>query len=221
MTVAEELPNRDHMFPSGALYSDEPPFESDLHRLQMTLLIECLELWWQDRNDFYVTGNLKVFYSRTQPTSEQFRNPDFLVVLDTERKPRRSWAVWKEFGKYPNVIIELLSNFTAHIDKGLKKEIYQNTFRVIEYFWFDPCTLEIAGFSLVGGVYKDMKPNDRGWFWSKQLELFLGIDAGKLRYFTSDGQLVPTQAEMLSQQKEQCDRLAGKLRELGVDPDAI
>ncbi len=33
----------DVIFPPGDLPSDEPPLETDLHRLQMTLLIQCLE----------------------------------------------------------------------------------------------------------------------------------------------------------------------------------
>jgi hypothetical protein len=37
------------------------------------------------------------------------------VVLDTELKERKSWVVWAEDGKYPKVIIEILSK-TAFFD---------------------------------------------------------------------------------------------------------
>lgn len=137
MTVVQNLETqtpKDVIFPPGDLYSDEPPLESDLHRLQITLLIQCLEWLWRNRQDFYVSGNITVYYSPDQRKSEDFRGPDFLVVLGTERKPRKSWVVWEEGGNYPNVIIELLSDSTASVDKGLKKEIYQNTFRTPEYF---------------------------------------------------------------------------------------
>ncbi|GAA6617348.1 hypothetical protein NUACC26_031580 [Scytonema sp. NUACC26] len=80
----------------------------------MMLLIQCLEWWWRDaarqplreRQDFYACGNLTIYYSPRQRKSEQFRGPDFFVVLGTERKPRTSWVVWEEEGKYPNVIVE-------------------------------------------------------------------------------------------------------------------
>lgn len=85
MSVAQylELP-KDVIFPPSNLYSDEPPLETDLHRLQMTLLIQCLELLWHNRNDFYVSG-LTIYYSPYQRKSEDFRGPDFFVVLGTER----------------------------------------------------------------------------------------------------------------------------------------
>ncbi|BAY26098.1 hypothetical protein NIES2100_59090 [Calothrix sp. NIES-2100] len=229
MSVAEDLATPENViFPPGDLYSDEPPLETDLHRLQMTLLIQCLELLWRNRNDFYASGNITIYYSPRQRKSEDFRGPDFFVVLGTERKPRKSWVVWEEDGKYPNVIIELLSNSTALTDKGLKKQIYQDTFRTPEYFWFDPHNLEFAGFVLIAGKYQAIEPNTQGWLWSQQLELYLGVEQEKLRFFTAEGQLVVTPEELAQQEKQRAeqekqrsDRLAAKLRELGIDPDTI
>lgn len=229
MTVAQDLPiPKDVIFPPGDLYSDEPPLESDLHRLQMTLLIQCLEWLWQNRNDFYASGNITIYYSPRQLKSSDFRGPDFFVVLGTERKPRKSWAVWEEDGKYPNVIIEVLSDSTAATDRNLKKQIYQDTFRTPEYFWFDPNNLEFAGFVLVAGKYQSLEPNPQGWLWSQQLELFLGVYQENLRFFTAVGELVPTPKEVAEQErqraeqeKQRAERLAAKLRELNIDPDAI
>jgi Uma2 family endonuclease len=191
------------VFPPGDLYSDEPPLETDFHRLQMTLLLQCLEWLWRDRSDFYASGNLTVYYSPHQRKSEDFRGPDFFVVLGTERRPRKSWVVWEEDGKYPNVIIELLSESTADTDRGLKKQIYQDTFRTPDYFWFDPNSLEFEGFHLVDGKYIPLESNAEGWMWSEQLQLFLGAQAQKLRFFTIDGQLVLTPEELahVEQQK--------------------
>ena len=106
-----------------------------------------------DRSDYYASGNLTIYYSPQQRKSEQFRGPDFFVVLGTERKPRKSWVVWEEDGKYPNVLVEMLSPKTAATDRGLKKQIYQDIGRTPDYFWFDPETLECKGFHLVDGRY--------------------------------------------------------------------
>jgi Uma2 family endonuclease len=194
----------------------------------MTLLIQCLEWLWRSRDDFYVSGNITIYYSPHQRKSEDFRGPDFFVVLGTERKPRKSWVVWQEGGNYPNVIIELLSSSTAVTDKGLKKEIYQNTFRTPEYFWFSPNNLEFAGFVLVAGKYQPLQPNTQNWLWSQQLELYLGVYEDKLRFFTDKGELVPTPEEVTQQEmqraeqeKQRNQRLAAKLEELGIDPDSI
>ena len=191
------------IFPTGDLYSDEPPLESEFHLRQLWLLIESLELLWQDRQDFYAFGNLTIYYSSRQRKSEQFRGPDFFVVLETERKPRKSWVVWEEDGKYPNVIVEILSDSTADIDRGLKKQIYQDVFRTPNYFWFDPQTLEFKGFHLVEGDYQELPPNENGWLRSQELGLYLGIYQSQLRFFTDQGQLVQTPRELLETTKHQ------------------
>ena len=108
--------------PPGDLYSDEPTLETDLHLRQMLALITSLEWLWQDRQDFYTSGNLTIYFSPKQIKSQDFRGPDFFVVLDTERRPRKSWVVWQEGGKYPNVIVEVLSDSTAREDRTTKKQ---------------------------------------------------------------------------------------------------
>ena len=241
MSVTKELETpeleviNDVIFPPGDLYSDEPPLESDLHLKQMILLIQCLELFWQNRNDFYVAGNLTIYYSNRQLKSEKFREPDFFAVLGTERKPRKSWVVWEEDGKYPNVIVEILSNSTAATDRELKKQIYQDTFRTPDYFWFDPVSLEFKGFYLSNGEYQPLEANKQGWLWSEQLSLFLGIHEEKLRYFTPQGEILPTPQELAQQETQRAnqeaqradreaqraERLAAKLRELNIDVDDL
>ncbi|MBN3940585.1 MAG: Uma2 family endonuclease [Nostoc sp.] len=222
MSVAQDLESPENViFPPGDLYSDEPPLETDLHRLQMTLLIQCLEWLWPNRKDFYASGNLTIYYSPRQRKSENFRGPDFFVVLGTERKPRKSWVVWEEDGKYPNVIIEIISDSTGDTDKGLKKQIYQDIFRTPDYFWFDPETLEFSGFHLLDGEYQPLEQNPQGWLWSQQLGLYLGVVQEKLRFYTREGELIPTPEEVAQQQKQRSDRLAAKLRELNIDPDTI
>ncbi|NCS43161.1 MAG: Uma2 family endonuclease [Microcystis aeruginosa BS11-05] len=221
--------------PPTDLWSDEPPLESDLHLQQITILIGCLERLWQERSNYYASGNLTIYYNEEQLKKRDFCGPDFFVVLDTEKHPRKSWVVWGEQGKYPNVIVEILSPSTANIDRNKKKNLYQNTFRTPNYFWFDPESLELQGFRLIAGQYQAIPANENGYLWSEQLELYLGIFERKLRYFTPTGELVLTAAEAELQErqakeqaileKEQAilerERLAQKLRELGIDPETI
>jgi Uma2 family endonuclease len=183
------------VFPPSDLYSDEPPLETYQHLQQMVLLLKCLDWLWKDRNDYFSAGNLTVYYSLRRLKSEDFRGPDFFVVLNTEKRPRKSWTVWEEDGQYPNIIVELLSDSTAKTDRGLKKQIYQDIFRTPDYFWFDPHNLEFQGFSLVSGTYRPLQPNSRGHLWSEQLGLYLGVLEGMLRFFTAEGELVPTLEE--------------------------
>ncbi|MEL7037022.1 MAG: Uma2 family endonuclease, partial [Cyanobacteria bacterium J06592_8] len=116
-------------YPPGNIESQEPQLESYLHLQQLLLLLKCLDWLWQERTDYFAAGNLSIYYRCEQDQTPKFRGPDFFVVLDTERKPRKSWVVWEEEGTYPNVIIELLSPSTANVDRTDKKKIYQDTFR--------------------------------------------------------------------------------------------
>lgn len=230
------------IFPPSDLWSDEPPLESYRHLKQLILLLTCLERLWQDRQDFFVGANMSIYYSTRQLKSEDVKGPDFFVVLNTERRERKSWVVWAEDGKYPNLILEVLSDSTAKNDRGLKKQLYQDVFRTPNYFWFDPYTLEFAGFKLTYRRYEEIIPNEQGWLWSDELQLYLGILGEQLRFFTSEGELVltPEEAELLSNQRaeqaearaeaerqraeaerQRADNLLQRLKELGVEPDDL
>jgi len=216
-------------FPPRDIWSEEPPLESYAHLQQILILLQCLEWLWQDRNDYFAAANLSIYYSPNQKKSEDFRGPDFFVVLGTERRlDRKSWVVWGEGGKYPDVIVEILSPSTAKIDRGEKKQIYQDIFRTPDYFWFDPETLEFQGFRLMEGQYQAIEPTDRGWLWSDLLGLFLGIYQQQLRYFNREGELIPTPAEVAKQERQekvlalqQIEQLKSRLRELGADLEGI
>ncbi|MGH9845817.1 MAG: Uma2 family endonuclease [Blastocatellia bacterium] len=237
------------------LLSDEPEMETSLHAFQLRLLVNILEWHWRDRDDFFIGDNLTIYFSREQLKTQEFRGPDFFLVKNTERRHRTSWVVWEE-SKTPDLIIELLSDRTADIDREIKKEIYETRLRTTEYFWFSPQTGEFAGFRLVAGQYREIELDNRGWRWSEALNLYLGPHDRLLRYFTSEGALVSApdeeaiqaieevrlerqraeqerqfamqewqraeqERQRAEQQQQRAELFATKLRELGVDPNAL
>jgi Uma2 family endonuclease len=215
------------------LESNEPEMESSLHYAQLALLVACLEWLWRDRNDFFIGANLTIYFSREQLKNRDFRGPDFFLINQTERRPRKSWVVWEEGGQYPDLIVELLSPATAKTDRSLKKVLYQDRFRTPEYFWFSPDTLEFEGYRLMGQHYEAIAPNDAGWRWSDVLGLFLGVQNETLRYFHRSGELVPTPEEAaeaaqlaaetaqlkVQAAQERTARLTEQLRALGIEPE--
>jgi hypothetical protein len=231
------------------LLSDEPEMESSLHYMQLLLLVSILEWAWREKNDFFIGANLTIYFSRQQLKHRDFRGPDFFLVKNTTREPRNSWVVWEEDGRYPDLIIELLSDSTTKVDQTTKRELYAQRFHTPEYFYFSPETLEFAGFKLDFNQYVPITPNDQGWLWSESLGFFLGIYDSQLRYFSLEGIVIPTpdevarnemlkanqamvradqetrRAEQETQRAEQekirGDRLAAKLRELGIDPEKV
>ncbi|MBW4521966.1 MAG: Uma2 family endonuclease [Scytolyngbya sp. HA4215-MV1] len=227
-------------FPPSEMLSNEPPSQTYRHLQQLILLLTSLEWLWRDRTDFFAGGNLSIYYSTREHKSGDFRGLDFFVVLDTERKERKSWVVWEEDGKYPNFILEVLSDSTAQIDQGLKKQIYQDIFRTPDYFRFHPYTLELKGFKRTYRQYEEIQPNEHGWLWSEELQLFLGMLNKQLRFFTPDGNLVLTPPEAATQQiqqietewqragaaeaqviaeRQRVEQLLQQLRLAGIDPD--
>jgi len=197
---AEQMPD------ARELLSDEPEMESDRHYRQLALLVSCLEWYWRERRDFFIGANLTVYYDHEQLRRRAFRGPDFFLVRDTVRDTRNSWVVWEEGGKYPDLIIELLSDSTAKVDRTEKKTLYQNVFRTPEYFWFSPITQEFAGFRLSGWRYQPIPADERGFRWSEVLELYLGVVGEQLRYFDPTGELVPTPAEDAAAERERAEQ---------------
>jgi Uma2 family endonuclease len=177
------------------IMSDEPEMESSLHYLQLLILVTCLEWYWRDRHDYFIGANLTIYFSRQQLKNREFRGPDFFLVQEVSGHPRPSWVVWEEDGQYPDLIIELLSDSTARVDRTIKKQLYQDRFRTPEYFWFSPESLEFMGYRLVGHQYQEIPPTLQGWRWSEALNLYLGVEDSQLRYFTADGLKLPTPQE--------------------------
>ena len=212
------------------LYSDEPEMESSLHYMQLLLLVTCLEWAWRERDDFFVGANLTIYFSRQQLKKHDFRGPDLFLVKNTTRLPRKSWVVWEEDGRYPDLIIELLSDSTADNDRNLKRDLYAERFHTPEYFYFSPDTLEFAGLRLNINKYEPITPNTEGWLWSEVLGFFLGIYEGQLRYFSIEGSLMlsPQEAalneikiaeqerQIASQSTAKLQALQDKMRSLGI-----
>src|SRR4051812_38235556 len=110
--------------------SDGEPMESERHAKQQSLLTSSLDRAWKDRDDVYVGGNMFVYFSEIQIKKNDFRGPDVFVVLDTTRRVRKSWVMWGENGRVPDVVIELTSPSTQAIDRGEKKRVYEKLLRV-------------------------------------------------------------------------------------------
>lgn len=224
MVAVLELPRIGH------LESIEPQMETIDHSAQQEILLAILRRYLRGRKDFFIGSNASVYFSAEQLKNKDFRGPDIFVVKNPkERKDsdRNSWVVWEEDGRYPDLVIELLSESTAHKDRGIKKDIYQNTFRMPEYFYFSPSETdktkknEFAGFRLVSGEYQPIQPSASGLLWSEVLGLYLGVSKGDflgeyrelLRFYLPDGTLVPhpLEAEDKAEAKAELERQGREL----------
>jgi len=199
------------MPPTDLIFDDGEPLETNRHRLAMNTLIRSLQQAWADRNDFFTGGNMFIYYSSAQARNRDFRGPDFFAVLDIDGSyPRQGWVVWEEGGRYPDVIVELMSSSTAEVDTGVKKTIYEQVFKTRNYFVFDPFNPNsLQGWHLDANQrYQPLEPNEQGWLWCQTLGFWLGTWEGTidrepavwLRLYDQAGNLAPLPEEAAEQQ---------------------
>jgi Uma2 family endonuclease len=202
--------------PFELVLEDGEPLESDWHSVEIPLLRQLIHhaMDEQERADFFVSGNI-IYYSVQQAYEvweeenrgrqrRAYRGPDVFWVGGVQPNwNRQAWIAWEEGGRLPDVIIELLSPWTAEMDRTEKKELYAQVFRTAEYFLYDPETHQLEGFRLADRSYRPIRPDARGHLWSGKLGAFLGLWQGRVenrevtwvRLFRRDGTLVPTPEE--------------------------
>jgi Uma2 family endonuclease len=191
---------------------DGEPMDSEWHRRCMNLLIDQIDFLYRARQDYFVGGNMFIYFSLEQARNRDFRGPDFFFVKDARWQPDRLyWAVWLEGGQTPNVVIELASPTTIDEDRGPKYRVYRDRLHVSDYFIYDRETGLLEGWRMEEGRrYRPLEPDANGRLWSAELELFVGPWTGEinrfsttwLRFFDRNGVVIPTTTEAERQRAE-------------------
>lgn len=222
---------------------DNAPVDNIYSEKQMRLLTEPLYTSWtgpasttDQPRKFLALANVGIFYALNQAPVV----PDVMLSLDVEpdenwEKFQKSYFLW-EFGKPPEIVIEIVSNREGKEDT-FKLDRYAQI-GVAYYVIFDPLLYLKSGalriYELNGKHYL---PRDNANFDDLGLGLTLwegessGWHSTWLRWTDKDGNLIASSQEQAAraeqeaaraeQQAERAARLAAKLRELGVDPEAI
>lgn len=216
--------------PFELIFGDGEPLESDWHVAQINLLKELIRQVMAEggRTDFHVGGDNFVYYSPEQAWDvyqgrPYFRGPDVYWVGGVPPRRRKGWVSWEEGGRLPDLIVELLSPSTAHIDRNEKMDLYARVFRTSEYYLCAPGTGKLEGYRLAGDLYRPMVPDGQGRLWSDQLGASLGlwhgirenvIEDDWIRLFRRDGSMIPTEAEAASQRADEAEAEVRRLRSL-------
>ena len=217
----EARPRHDHL-----ITEDDAPVDNWFAAAQYRLLVEPLYASWSgpptEDGKFIVDANVGLFNTDKEPKPPVV--PDVMLALgvefpeDLQQKEHRSYFIWL-FGKPPDVVVELVSNTTGGEDTWKPKHYAK--IKVPYYIIFDPWEYLKKGVLRVGelarGKYKAMREP----YWLPDVGLGLklwegaydGRKAAWLRWSDRNGKLIPTG-------QEKAERLAAKLRELGVDPEA-
>ena len=194
------------------LASDGEPLETYWHRLEIALMGNVVKTTMKarGRRKFFIGGNMFVYYDPQQArgiatdpgTREHYKGPDIFFVSGVEPGLRDYWVTWEE-GRYPEVIVELISASTEKKDRSTNKDLCGQTFRTPEYFLYDPRKEKLEGFRLRSGRYREIPATAEGRLWSQQLQAYLGLWRGPyegetdtwMRLFDRQGRLLPTSDE--------------------------
>jgi len=121
-----------------------------------------------------------------------------------------------------------------------KWHFYEQILKVPIYFIFHPKSAALGIYRLVDGEYQIMEPdkteNETKLFWIESIGLFLGVWTGKkaeehgnwLRWWDRSGnlllwgtELVEQQRQLTEQAEQKAQKLAERLRSLGVVSEEI
>jgi Uma2 family endonuclease len=221
---------------------NEPGLPDEFHALQPQLLSATFRLTDYAADQIYTASDLNLYYTILHPL--WYKRPDWFAVLGAPRlfhgDLRLSYVMWQE-GISPSVIVELLSPGTEDEDLGRtprgrtlpsKWEVYEQILRVPYYVVFDHYTDRLRAFTLVAGAYQELDLTEPR-IWMPTLKIGLGLWQGEyqgitrqwLRWYDESGNWILTPMEQeqqrVQQEQQRADRLAARLRAMGVDPDAI
>lgn len=190
---------------------------TDVHRDQIIDLIHGLEVYFRERADVYVSGNILMLYE--EGDGNKHRSPDVLVALQVPRGERESYKIWEE-GKAPDFIVEVTSRSTRTEDMGEKKGLYA-LLGVTEYVVFDPLrdylTPNLRAWRLEGGEYLPVAGNS---FHSTTLGIEVRIVDDRLRVFDpARGLLLPTRRESEEHARQAEERAARAQEEAARDQE--
>ena len=195
-------------YPSG---DGKPMAENDAQLAAMHYGIGALWVYYQDRDDVYVSGDLLMYYEEGNPRVSVA--PDVFVVFGVEDRMRMRYLVWEE-GKAPDFVLEVASKSTWREDLGPKREVYARL-GVKEYWMYDPTGEYFApvlqGLRLAGSAYVRQlavtSPDGALTLTSETLGLELRAQGGEMRFRDP-----ATGHMLLSQSEEHAARRAAETR---------
>lgn len=210
---------------SQIVTEDDTPVDDLFSAKQQRLLVEPLYSSWHYEGTFLADANVGVFSAVHRPPIV----PDMFLSLDVEvaenwwAKEHRSYFLW-EFGKPPDVVVEIVSNHKGHETVEKLQEYARVGVRY--YVIYDPQTLlqetplrvyelNVRGYHL----RHDQQLSEVGLVLTLWAGVFEGKQTEWLRWCTLDGTLIPTGAERAEQERTRAERLAAQLRALGIEPE--
>ncbi len=192
-----------------------------------------LDALFIDDPNVFVAGDLLWYPIEGKPGIRSA--PDTMVVFGRPKGDRGSYKQWEEDGIAPQVVFEILSPGNRAGEMERKFQFYERH-GVEEYYIYDPDRGDLVGWRRAGAILEEI-PKMAG-FESPRLKIRFepGEGPDNLKIFGPDGepfltytelvkrrnadrQLAEEKTKLAEEQTQRANRLAARLRELGVEPD--
>jgi Uma2 family endonuclease len=198
----------------------KPMGENTLQFQWIVTLFHGLENLFFDDPNVFVAGDLFWYPVKGDPTTVMA--PDIMVVFGRPKGHRQSYKQWEERKVAPQVVVEVHSPSNTRKDLREKRQFYSR-YGVEELYQYDPETGEFE--VRVRGRTRLGKARRGDGFVSPRLGVRFEVLADKsLRVIRPDGRPFLTYQELITAaevQQKRADKLAAKLRALGIDPDTV
>jgi Uma2 family endonuclease len=229
---------------AGPTHKDLPdkdgvPVRNSFEPYQSTLLTEPLRpvlLRLRPELDFFIGQDCGIYWRRLDPPLRGVKSPDWYLVLGVphllDGEMRRSYVLQEELFP-PAILLEYASGNGAEERDNTPWEgkfwIYEKIIRPGIYGIFEPERNTLEMYHCLETHLERMQPNAGGRYPISALGMELGLWTGRvhgyemswMRWWTPEGELLPTPDDSATMERARSGRLAAKLRELGVDPDTL
>ena len=207
--------------------SDGQPMADNTKQFRWIVVIQQnLEWLFADDPNVFVAGDL--LWYPVEGDNKTRTAPDVMVAVGRPKGDRGSYKQWEEANLPPQVVFEILSPGNRRAEMS-RKLLFYDRFGVEEYYLYDPDRNELSGWLRREGFLDVIEPM-ADWV-SPQLQIRFELSPEDLQLYRPDGQrflsyvAIAQRAEEDRQRAEiaeaKADRLASRLRELGIDPDQV
>ena len=178
-----------------------------------------IDALFKDDPDVFVAANL--LWYPVEGNNKLRMAPNVMVVFGRPKGERGSYLQWEEYNIPPQVAFDIFSPGNTGIEMLRNQEFY-GRYGVEEYYIYDPDKRELLVLLRMDNLFRVIEPIN-GWV-SPRLAVRFEITESGLELYRPDGRKFSTYLQLETQRQqaeERANRLAEKLRELGIDPDAM
>ncbi len=209
--------------PAVIHYPDDDglPMSDNTRQFNWILLLHSnLDVQYRAAADVFVAGNHLIYPVEKDNKARQA--PDVYLAFGRPKRERGSYKVWEEQGVFPQVIFEVWTPNNRQQAMEDKREFYEKYGAEEYYIVYPEFPSHAEGWRRAGDRFVRV-PDMNGWV-SPRLGIRFVLDTGTLGVVGPNGRPFLSAAELAAERdaaEQRAERLAARLRELGVDPDAI